>query len=145
MSWPSRTSGITSHSSAKTCSTSRRTGSIMAVLVRLWSAPRRVGSQISPRLGAGTVAMQVVLAERVKGGQFRVIPVAFLGQGGGRLDDRIPLRARKFPQLGRRPLSTQQRSVLVVHGDLSRPDSAVRRQHHCTSPWKEPPRRYARR
>src|SRR3982750_354239 len=64
-------------------------------------------SQISPRLGAGTLAMQVILAEGFEGGQFGVVPVVFLGPSGGGFHDRIPLFLGKFPQFGRRPPSAE--------------------------------------
>src|SRR5687768_17067215 len=72
-------------------------------------------SQISPRLGTGAVAMQVILAEGFEGGQRDVVPVVFLGPGGGGLQDRIALLWRKLPQLGGSPCPTDRRGVLNVH------------------------------
>ena len=39
----------------------------------------------------------------------RIIPVVFLGKGGGGLQDGIPFRGGKFPQLGGRPPSLSSR------------------------------------
>jgi hypothetical protein len=53
-------------------------------------------SQISPRLGIGTVAMQIILAEGFEGGQFMIVAVISLGQSGGSFQDGIALGGGKF-------------------------------------------------
>src|SRR5438034_661425 len=77
-------------------------------------------SQISPRLGSSTVAIQIVPAERLEGGQLRILPVVFLGKGGGSLQDRIPLLGGKFPEFGCLPPSLRWHGILGVHRGASK-------------------------
>jgi hypothetical protein len=52
--------------------------------------------QMSPRLGAGTVAIEVILAESLEGGQRRVIPVIRFCKGSGGGQDRVACAAGSF-------------------------------------------------
>src|SRR5438128_7956862 len=60
-------------------------------------------SQISPRLGAGAVAIQIVLGKGFKGRQFRIVPVVVLCAGGGGMKNGVLLLPRQAAQLGRSP------------------------------------------
>ena len=60
-------------------------------------------SQISPRFGVGTVAMDVHLSERFKCGKFRVVSIVGFRSLGRRGQDSVALGRRKFTELRRGP------------------------------------------
>ncbi len=61
-------------------------------------------SPISPRFGAGAVAMHVIRAKGFKGRPFRVIAVFAFGKGGSSLRDGVPSRREQCAQLGGGPV-----------------------------------------
>src|SRR6185437_5246650 len=60
-------------------------------------------NHISPRLGAGAFAIQVILAKGFKRRQFGIGPVFFLRESSSGFQDGIPLLWRQLAQLGRGP------------------------------------------
>src|SRR5947209_15374516 len=77
-----------------------------------WISAPTAGSkstiQISPRLGAGTVAMKVVLAKSFKGSQRGIVSVVCFREGGGLNQNRVALIRRQFSQFGCGPPSLRR-------------------------------------
>src|SRR5205807_2335522 len=95
-------------------------------------------SQISPRLGAGAVAIQIVLGKGFKGRQFRIVPVVVLCAGGGGLKSGVLLFPRQAAQFGGSPSFPGCRLLFTRHWNLSQMQKVARLTYVKAYLWARP-------